>query len=107
MLGCWVNGLCGLLSTNNTTKSNPYFINTLLPSVAVQFDLTDEETSALQKLLADAIEYDRYPLSPRVRRLRGILAKFEPNGPAQPPPARPPAPEEGTPPTAPISITTG
>jgi hypothetical protein len=34
-----------------------------LPSAAIQFDLTDEESSTLRKLLADAIEYDRYPLS--------------------------------------------
>jgi hypothetical protein len=33
---------------------------------------------ARRKLLADAIEYDRYPLSPRVQTLRRILAKFGP-----------------------------
>jgi hypothetical protein len=56
----------------------------------MQFDLTDEETSALRKLLADAIAHDRYPLSPRIRMLGGILAKFGPMA-AQPlPPARPP-----------------
>jgi hypothetical protein len=44
----------------------------------MQFDLTDEEASALRKLLADAIEYDRYPVSLRIRALRRILAKFGP-----------------------------
>ena len=39
-------------------------------------DLDDEETRALLSLLTDAIEADRYPLSPRVRLLRGILMKF-------------------------------
>jgi hypothetical protein len=29
-----------------------------------QFDLTDEETFTLRKLLTDPIEQDRYPLSP-------------------------------------------
>jgi hypothetical protein len=37
---------------------------------------------------------DRYPLSPRIQTLRGILAKFGPSAPAPPPPARPPTPEE-------------
>jgi len=42
-------------------------------------DLTNDEASALPKLLlTDAIEYDRYPLSPRVQALWSILAKFGP-----------------------------
>jgi hypothetical protein len=45
-------------------------------------DITDEQTSALRKLLADAIENDRYPLFPRIRTLRGIVAKFGPMVPA-------------------------
>jgi len=47
----------------------------------MQLDLMDEEASALRKLLADAIEYDRYPMSPRVQALRRILAKLEPIAP--------------------------
>jgi hypothetical protein len=39
----------------------------------LQFDLTDEETLALLNLLTQTIETDRYPLSPRVRGLRGIF----------------------------------
>ena len=35
----------------------------------MQFDLNDEETRALLNLLTDAIEADRYPLSPRVQLL--------------------------------------
>ena len=35
--------------------------------------LTDEETFALLNLLVDTIEADRYPMSPRIRLLRGIL----------------------------------
>jgi hypothetical protein len=41
-------------------------------------DLTDEETAALTRLLRDTIDNDRYPLSPRIQTLRGILAKFRP-----------------------------
>jgi hypothetical protein len=70
----------------------------VLPGVRwIQFDLTDEEVSALRKLLADAIDYDRYPLSLRVQALRYILAKFGPLAsrpptptPQEPGPARPP-----------------
>ena len=39
-------------------------------------------------LLVEVIEADRYPLSPRIRMLRAILAKFGPMGPAPAPPAR-------------------
>jgi hypothetical protein len=41
----------------------------------VTLDLTDEETFALLNLLVDTIEADRYPMSPRIRLLRAILAK--------------------------------
>ena len=51
----------------------------VLPGVKwIQFDLTDEEVSALRKLLTDAIEYDRFPLALRIQALRCILAKFGP-----------------------------
>jgi hypothetical protein len=63
----------------------------------MQLDLTDEETLALLNLLTETIENDRYPLSPRIRTLRDILAKFGPMGPAPRPPARPPTPEERDP----------
>jgi hypothetical protein len=62
----------------------------------MQVDRTDDEASALRKLLAYTVEYDRYPLSPRIQTLRRILAKFEPRAPS-PPPARPPTLEERDP----------
>jgi hypothetical protein len=40
----------------------------------MHLDLTDEETAALVKELADITGNDRYPFSPRIRTLRGILA---------------------------------
>ncbi|HEY1433055.1 MAG TPA: hypothetical protein VGF39_15725 [Stellaceae bacterium] len=61
----------------------------------MQLDLTDEETRALLNLLMETIEADRYPLSPRIRLLRQILAKFGPMAPA--PAAKPPTPEERNP----------
>jgi hypothetical protein len=61
----------------------------------MQLDLDDVETRALLNLLTEAIENARYPLSPRIRLLRQILAKFGPMAP--PPPARPPTPEERAP----------
>jgi hypothetical protein len=39
----------------------------------MRLDLTDEETLALLNLLTETIETDRYPLSPRIRMLRGNL----------------------------------
>jgi len=41
-------------------------------------DLTEQEKTRLIKLLTSKINYDRYPLSPRLRLLKGILAKIEP-----------------------------
>ena len=42
----------------------------------MNLELDDDEKAVLIELLADAIERDRVPpLSPHVKRLRGILAK--------------------------------
>ena len=41
-------------------------------------DLTDEETAALERLLGETINADRYPLSPRILTLKAILAKIRP-----------------------------
>jgi hypothetical protein len=68
----------------------------------MQLDLTDEEAAALLSLLNGAIADDRYPLSPRIRLLRGIRTKFA-GAPPEPPPARPPTPEERSPGRAPRS----
>ena len=79
----------------------------------MQLELTDEETFALLNLLVDAIEGDRYPMSPRIRLLREILAKCGEVGglPPElaqklrrytlPPPARRPTAEERDPGRAP------
>jgi hypothetical protein len=44
----------------------------------MMLDLTDEETDALARLLSRKIDNDRYPLSPRIQNLKGILAKIRP-----------------------------
>ena len=44
----------------------------------MMLDLTDEETDALARLLSRTTDNDRYPLSPRVQTLKGILAKIRP-----------------------------
>jgi acetyl esterase/lipase len=44
----------------------------------MMLDLTDEETDALARLLSRTIDDDRYPLSPRIQNLKGILAKIRP-----------------------------
>jgi hypothetical protein len=41
-------------------------------------DLTEDEKLALAALLKRTLEDDRYPLSPRLRPLKSILAKLEP-----------------------------
>ena len=50
-------------------------------------DLTDEETTALARLLSDAIGGDRYPLSPRIQTLKAIRAKIRPKPAREPLPA--------------------
>jgi hypothetical protein len=40
---------------------------------------TEDETAALVALLTRTIDGDRYPLSPRVRTLKDILAKVRPD----------------------------
>jgi hypothetical protein len=42
------------------------------------FDLNDEETAALSRLLSQTIDSDRYPLSPRIQTLKAILGKIRP-----------------------------
>ena len=41
-------------------------------------ELNDEETAALSRLLSQTVASDRYPFSPRVQALHGILAKIRP-----------------------------
>jgi hypothetical protein len=53
----------------------------------MELDLTDDETAALERLLRDSIDRDRYPLSPRVKLLKGILAKIKPERKARTPAA--------------------
>jgi hypothetical protein len=50
-----------------------------------RLDLTDEEREELIEVLRDAVEADRYRLSPRVRRLRRLLEKL--TSPPTPPAA--------------------
>ena len=57
--------------------------------------LTEDEKTALLALLKRTINDDRYPLSPRIGQLRGILAKLQP---PQPAPAPRPAPRRYEPP---------
>ena len=56
---------------------------------------TADEKTALAALLKRTIDADRYPLSPRIGQLRGILAKLEPAKPKPTPP--PPLPHYAPP----------
>jgi hypothetical protein len=55
-------------------------------------DLTDTDIAVLIELLRETIERDRFPLSPRIRRSKTILAKLDPlaPGPEWMPPPKPP-----------------
>jgi hypothetical protein len=44
----------------------------------MHLDLLDDETAALTQELHNLVENDRYPFSPRIRTLRGILATLRP-----------------------------
>jgi hypothetical protein len=60
-------------------------------------DLSDEETTALLRLLSTTIDDDRYPLSPRVQTLKAILAKIQPEPAREPlPPPKRYAPPRAT-----------
>jgi hypothetical protein len=58
-----------------------------------RLDLTDEEHTELIDALCGIIESDRFPLSPRIRRLKAILAKLvlPKASPETFPPPKPPA----------------
>ena len=54
-------------------------------------DLTDDDRAALVELLKETIAADRFPLSPKIKRLKAILAKLAPSAP-RPEPLPPPKP---------------
>jgi hypothetical protein len=58
---------------------------------SMNLDLTDEEAVALRELLRRTIDGDRFPLSPRMRPYRAILAKIEPTLAVEPLPAPKPS----------------
>ena len=62
-------------------------------------DLTDEETDALARLLSRTTDDDRYPLSPRIQNLKGILAKIRPEPVREPLPT----PNDYAPPRAAVA----
>ena len=51
-------------------------------------ELSDDEAQALVRVLREAIDGDRFPLSPRVQVLRAVLARLRPE-PVRPPPLPP------------------
>jgi hypothetical protein len=60
-------------------------------------ELSDDEVVALIRELADIVENDRYPLSPRIRTLKAILAKLRPEAVREPlPPPKIYAPPRAT-----------
>jgi hypothetical protein len=63
----------------------------------MRLGLTDEETAALMKELADITGNDRYPFSPRIRTMGAILGKLRPEPVREPlPPPKVYAPPRAT-----------
>jgi hypothetical protein len=62
----------------------------------MHLDLSDEQAAALTQELYDIVENDRYPFSPRIRALRGIVAKLRPEPVREP---LPPPPKVYAPPS--------
>ena len=58
----------------------------------MQPDLSPEDCAAIAALLRDTIAADRFPLSPRIKRMRAILNKLDPPVPKPVPfsPLKPP-----------------
>ena len=48
-------------------------------------DLTDDDKAVLVERLRETIERDRFPLSPKVKRLKAVLAKLDPPAPRSEP----------------------
>ena len=54
----------------------------------MNLDLSHEQAEALTRELRDIVDNDRYPLSPRIVRLREILNKIRPAKEREPLPPR-------------------
>jgi hypothetical protein len=54
----------------------------------MDLELDDDQTTALIKELADIVENDPYPFSPRIGTLRDILSKLRPEPVREPMPPR-------------------
>jgi hypothetical protein len=53
-------------------------------------NLTDDDIAVIARLLRDTIAADLFPLSPRIKRLKAILAKLDPPAaPVEQPKPRP------------------
>ena len=58
----------------------------------MQPDLSSQDCAAIAALLREVIAADRFPMSPRIKRMRAILNKFDPPAPKPEPfpPLKPP-----------------
>jgi len=61
----------------------------------MQPDLSPEDYAAIAALLGDTIAADRFPMSPRIKRMRAILNKLDP--PVPKPAPFPPMKSPGAP----------
>jgi hypothetical protein len=65
--------------TYSGSPSRAFAPGALDPYIGVMhLERSGEEAATLTKELHDIVESDRYPFSPRIRTLRGILAQLRP-----------------------------
>ncbi len=57
-------------------------------------DLTEDDKAIIVELLRETIDRDRFPLSPKVKRLKAVLAKLDPPAPRPEPMPAPKPPGE-------------
>lgn len=75
----------------HATRMQHAFSAIVLLMVPSSDTLTSDDRAVIAELLRDTIAVDRYPLSPRIRRLKAILAKLEPPSAVEPMPAPKPS----------------
>lgn len=80
------------LEASNRQIAKTLGVSDQTASQAEQRDrLTDDDKAILVELLRETVERDRFPMSPRIRSFKAILAKLDPPAP-RPEPLPPPKP---------------
>ncbi len=91
----WIStARCSLVPRRRRLKSRPPQRRDMCSQGMATIDFDEDERAALTAFLRDAIAADRFPLSPRLRPIKTVLAKLDPTPPR---PALPPLKPAGEP----------